>query len=188
MSSTAPATAEQLHLLEHDVVGFAPLPLDQANLLLDRWGHYLGPCRRPFGADAWALRVHGEPVAVALGASTVSETVAGLHRSSVLELARLCARPDTAWATRVTLRLWREIAAPAWPHWDVTAAVAYSQNARHDGRTYRFDGWQLVSDKAGSSGGGGAWTPRYATDAAHGRKSLWLWRYPSPQPDSKEAL
>jgi hypothetical protein len=177
MSAVQAATAEQMHLAEVAIAGFAPIPLAQANLLLDRWAHYLGPCLRPFGAEAWALRVHGEPVAVALGASSISSTAAGRDRHEVVELARLCTKPGESWATRVALRLWREVAAPAWPHWQVTAAIAYSQNANHDGRIYRFDGWKLVTDKAGSNGGG-AWSrPRYAGDAAHGRKSLWLWSF-----------
>lgn len=53
--------------------------------------------------------------------------------------------------------------------------LAYSQNARHEGAIYRFDGWTLVTDKAGSSGGGTYSTKRTAGDAVHGRKRLWLW-------------
>jgi len=91
--------------------------------------------------------------------------------------------PEASWATRVILRLWLEVGAQAWPYWPVQAAVAYSQNARHLGNIYRFDGWERVTDKAGSNGGG-AWSrKRYAGDAAHGRKTLWLWRY-APRPTS----
>lgn len=161
------------------VAGLTPVALHHANTLLARWGHYLGPVNRPFGAQSWVLDVAGEPVSVAVSCSTVSETAAGLHRSELVELARLCSAPQQRWATRPMLRLWREIAAPSWPYWPVTAAVAYSQNARHEGSIYRFDGWQKVSDNCGSSGGG-AWSrKRYATDAAHGRKTLWLWHYPA---------
>jgi hypothetical protein len=159
------------------VAGLSVIPLATANALLARWGHYLGPVSRPFGSQAWALDVAGEPVSVAVSCSTVSETAAGLRRGELVELARLCSDPSARWATRPMLRLWREVAAPRWPYWPVTAAIAYSQNARHQGDLYRWDGWAKVADDCGSSGGG-AWSRRrYATDAVHGRKTLWLWRY-----------
>jgi hypothetical protein len=169
------------------IAGLTPVSLSWANVLLARWGHYLGPCERPFGAEAWVLEVESRAVAVAVGASTVSEHVSGadhgepvrLARGEVVELARLCADPAQRWATRPMLRLWREVAAPRWPYWPVTAAVAYSQNRRHAGDIYRWDGWTKVADRCGSSGGG-AWSrKRYATETVHGPKSLWLWRYPS---------
>ena len=75
------------------------------------------------------------------------------------------------------LRIWREVCAPRWHYWPVRAAVSYSQNQRHEGRIYRFDGWTKVTDQAGSTGGG-AWSrKRYAGDAHHGKKTLWLWEY-----------
>lgn len=187
------------------VAGLTTCPMATANQLLAEWGHYLGPCKRPFGSQAWILELDGRPVSVAVSASIVSPHVtyryqipvyditgggqgveAGaftirrrLPRGRVVELARLCSAQR--WATRPMLRLWREIAAPRWPYWAVAAAVSYSQNARGDGALYRFDGWEKITDKAGRTGGGGAWTrPRYATDAAHGRKTLWIWRYPEP--------
>jgi hypothetical protein len=159
------------------VIGLVPVQLDEANALLEEWGHYLGPVNRPFRSEAWALDLDNEPIAVAVGASAVSDTVAGYDRKEVVELARLACRER--WATRVMLRLWREVAAPRYrlgpDHPAPVAAVAYSQNARHEGAIYRFDGWTLVNDKAGSSGGG-AWSrKRYASDAVYGRKRLWLW-------------
>ena len=188
--------AEQL-AFPMPVAGLTPVSLAWANTLLVRWGHYLGPVNRPFGSQAWALDICGEPVSVAVSCSTVSEHIAWtevttqgegddlevvvskreLPRSELVELARLCSDPAQRWATRPMLRLWREVAAPRWPYWPVTAAVAYSQNARHQGDIYRFDGWAKVSDDCGSSGGGTWSRKRYATDAAHGRKTLWLWRF-----------
>jgi hypothetical protein len=156
----------------------AQIDLRVANDLLVRWGHRLGACRRPFGQQAFALAAAGEPVAVAVSASIVSTTVASFRRDQVVELARLCSAPGKAWASRVMLRLWRELGAPRWPYWMVEAAVSYSQNAHHRGDLYRFDGWERVTDRAGMTGGGGAWTrPRYAVDAAHGAKTLWVWRF-----------
>lgn len=153
---------------------------DQANALLDDWGHYLGPCHRPFGMDCWVLEIGGRPVSVAISASTVSPTVAGLDRQQVVELARLGTAPGQRWATRVMLRLWREVAAPAWAYWPTTAAVAYSANDRHEGRSYRFDGWTKLTDRAGANCGPNAtWSrKRSEGDPAKGAKTLWIWRYP----------
>ena len=167
---SADLAAVQLSMLP--VAGLATVPLDHANRLLADWGHYLGPVNRPFGAQAWVLDIDGEPVSVAVSTSTVSEHIAydettttgegddlevivqrkTLQRGELVELARLCSAER--WATRVMLRLWREVAAPRWPYWPVTAAVAYSQNSRHDGTLYRFDGWTRAADDCGSSGGG----------------------------------
>jgi hypothetical protein len=134
------------------VAEFATVPLEDANGLLADWGHELGPIGRPFGSQAWVLNIDGEPVSVAVSASTVSETAGGYHRSQLVELGRLC--PRERWANRVMLRLWREVAAPRWPYWTPLAAVSYSLNSRHDGQLYRFDGWTKVRDDCGSSGGG----------------------------------
>jgi hypothetical protein len=181
------AAAEQI-AFPFPVAGLMPVSLAWANTLLTRWGHYLGPCERPFGAQAWTLEVESRAVAVAVGCSTVSEHIAGedrggpvhMARAELIELARLCADPGHRWATRPMLRLWREIAAPRWPYWPVTAAVAYSQNRRHAGDIYRWDGWTRIADNCGAQlGAGGTWSrKRRATDAVHGQKSLWLWRYP----------
>lgn len=159
--------------------GFFETDLGVANALIEDWGHYLGVNKRPFGAQAWRLDVAGEPVSVAISASTVSSTVAGFGRGHVVELARLCTKPGQRWATRVMLRLWREIGGPAWQqrYWRPVAAVAYSDNTRHPGNIYRLDGWRRVTDAAGSTGGGTWSTARGADHPARGPKSLWLWEY-----------
>jgi hypothetical protein len=170
--------AYQLPLIA-TAVGFNRIDRDHADALLTEWGHYLGPCDRPFGVEAWVLEVDSQPISVAVSASIVSTTAAGYGRFQLVELARLCSHPDHRWATRPTLRLWREVAALRWPHWPVLAAIAYSRNARHDGSMYRFDGWTKLTDAAGSSGGG-TWTkPVGAADPAGGAKTLWVWRYPT---------
>ncbi|MET9729262.1 hypothetical protein ABZZ79_00925 [Streptomyces sp. NPDC006458] len=162
--------------------GFFETDTAAANALLTCWGHYLGPSDRPFGSQAWRLDVGGEPVSVAISASTVSATVGGYARRQVVELARLCTRPGEQWATRVTLRLWRQVGAPAWPYWDVAAAVAYSDNKRHPGHIYRTDGWRRLTDRAGApSGPNATWSKQRAEGhPARGRKSLWLWQYDTP--------
>lgn len=177
------ALTAQLPLLHAPAVGLVPLDEDEANDRLVAWEHDLGPCGRPFGIDPWGLELDGRLISVAVGASIVSKHVRDregrvLRCGEVVELARLCSSPGHRWATRVMLRLWREVAAPRWPYWPVVAAVSYSQNAKHPGNVYRLDGWEKVREDAGFSGGGGAWSrPRYASDATHGAKTLWLWRY-----------
>ncbi|WIN00051.1 hypothetical protein ACTOB_003728 [Actinoplanes oblitus] len=116
----------------------------------------------------------GQPVCVAVSASTASSTAAGYGRKQLVELARLCSAPTARWATRPMLRLRREVAAPSWPYWPVAAAVAYSHNSRHDGDIYRFDGWTRMSVTAGTHGGGTWSRRRVAPDTARGTKTLWL--------------
>jgi len=160
-------------------VGLFETELAAANALLADWGHYLGTNNRPFGAQAWRLEVAGEPVSIAVSASIVSSTAAGYPMRQVVELARLCTRPDSRWATRVMLRLWREVGGPAWPYWQPLAAVAYSDNSRHPGHIYRTDGWARVSTTAGSNGGGTWSTKRGDGHPGRGPKTLWLWEYPA---------
>lgn len=175
----------QARLLDAPMVSLSVVSVDDANRLLVAWGHKLGPVHRPFSMEAYTLELDGSPLSVAVSASTVSAFVAGrdgdtevrYHRQEVVELARLASDPAAAWANRVMLRLWREVCAPRWTDWPVKAAVSYSHNGLHTGQLYRFDGWKRINERCGSSGGGTYSRPRYATDAIHGRKSLWLWRY-----------
>lgn len=160
-------------------MALVPMGMDDANRLLMLWGHRLGPVNRPFRQQAFALELDGRPISVAVSASAVSSTVGGYGRGEVVECARLCTAPGQAWATRVMLRLWRQVCAPRWPDWAVRAAISYSQNAHHRGDIYRFDGWTKGAEDCGSNGGG-AWSrKRYATDAVRGSKTLWIYRYPS---------
>jgi hypothetical protein len=171
------ASATQIPLLHAPMVGLVPCSLDLANDLLVRWEHRLGPCHRPFRSEAFGLELDGRWVAVAISASVASNTVAGYRRQEVVELARLGRSPTAPWVLRVMLRLWREVCAPRWTCWPVKAAISYHKQAWHSGDIYRFDGWEKGSENCGSSGGG-AWSrQRYAGDAAHGRKTLWVWRY-----------
>lgn len=167
----------QPRLIDLPMAGVFPIPIEEANALLIEWQHKLGPCNRPFRQEAFALEVDSKPVAIAISASIVNGPVAGYERGEVVELARLAA--SAPWANRLMLRLWREVCAPRWDCWPVKAAVSYSHNGMHTGDLYRFDGWRKVRDDAGSSGGGSWSRQRYATDAVHGRKSLWIWEYAS---------
>jgi len=166
------------------MVGLVGVSVEEANALLEEWGHYLGPVARPFPpTDAYALDVDGQPIAVATSDGIIGDTSAGYARSEAVELSRLCVRPGEQWATRVMLRLWREKCAPKWkccaPRGGEAplAAVAYSKNDRHEGRIYRFDGWERVTTRAGSSGGGQWSHKRAKNDAANGPKTLWVWRF-----------
>lgn len=171
------AAAVPLRFASVPLVGLVPVDLDEANALLVEWGHYLEECDRPFRNEAFVLDYLGEPLSLAITSSIVSTTVCDYRRNEVVELSRLATKPGKNWATRVTLRLWREIAAPLYVPWKPRAAVAYSKNDRHEGRIYRFDGWTKVTDKAGS-GGGGTWSrKRSEGDAEGGHKTLWLWEY-----------
>jgi hypothetical protein len=142
-----------------------------ANEMLDRWGHKMGPIRRPnFTIDAHhALFHHGEAVAVASCGETVREVVGqtGIRRDQCVELVRLCAaRRDLC---RVMLRLWREMVFPevARAH-GREIAVSYQDRALHSGDTYRFDGWLAI----GKGGGGGS----DSRTGAPGRKmTIWAW-------------
>ncbi len=159
-------------------VSFIQVDPETADRCLVEWGHYLGEQGRPFGREDWALLLDGEPVAIACSASTISDTVAGYQRQEVVELARLCRRPDAGWATLPTLRLWRVVSGPHWHYWPVKAAIAYSQNRRHNGGIYRMDGFRLVDSNCGQSKGGGSWTrKREDGDPALGPKTLWIYRY-----------
>lgn len=176
MTPNVPSAAGvQERLLDVPLSGVYPIPVREANDLLVRWEHRLGPCHRPFRQEAYALEVDGRPVAVAISASIVNGPVAGYRREQVVELARLGA--GAPWACRVMLRLWREVCAPRWGSWPVEAAVSYSHNAMHPGNLYRFDGWEKVRDDAGSAGGGTWGRSRKNTEAVYGRKTLWVWRY-----------
>ena len=111
---------------------------------------------------------------MATSGSIVNGPLAGYGRQEIVELTRLAAA--NGWANRIMLRLWREICAQAWPCWPVKAAVSYQLNSK-TGNLYRFDGWERVPGVRGSSGGGSWSRKRYANEAAHGPKTLWVWRY-----------
>lgn len=131
--------------------------LTEANRLLVRWGHDLGPVNRSFRSEPWVFLVDGRPMSVAVSCSIVSAHVSDsasnvLYRpEQVVELARLASAER--WATRLMLRWWREVGARRWECWPVKAAVSYSDK-NHTGNLYRWDGWRMVNDNCGSSGGG----------------------------------
>jgi hypothetical protein len=158
------------------LVSFDAIDLGEANRMLVRWGHKMGPMQRPEFAEVplHALLHDGRPVAVAMAAPLVRQHVGGgldhLTRGNAIELARLCAeRPGLC---RVALRLWREFVLPQL----APAAISYQDADLHNGNTYRFDGWA----RAGFSSSG--------TDQRSGRKGRrkWIWVYPPEAATSTE--
>ena len=157
----------------YPLVSFDRIPNEQADELLVKWDHWLGGCNRPFGRQSFGLHVADVGlVSIAVSASTVNANCGGYDRHVVVELARLCSHPDHRWASRVCLRLWREVAARCWAadYWPVQALVSYSNAIRHTGDLYRFDGWRRVGDVRGSTGGG-TWTRNKTMEP----KTVWVW-------------
>lgn len=152
------------------LASFEPIEEREANNACVSWQHYLGSCERPFRQQWFGLFLDRELISVAISASTVSATCAGWPRKKVVELARLVTRPDSSWATRVCLRLWRQIASKEWGLWPVDAYVSYQSAIRHTGNVYRFDGWKMVKETPGSTGGG-----TYATKKPREPKNIWVY-------------
>lgn len=154
------------------LASFVEIEHAEADQALVRSAHYLGACNRPFGRQSFGLFVGGQLVSVAVSASTVSAHCAGFQRNEVVELARLSSMDGrNAW-TRVTLRCWRELAPQIWgaKYWPVRAVVSYSNETRHKGDIYRFDGWRKVAVMPGSGGGG-----TYSTKQPREDKAVWLF-------------
>ena len=145
---------------------------DEADALLVLWGHWLGACHRPFGRQSFGLALERQIISVAVSASTINATCGGLPRQEIVELARCASHPHYRWATRVCLRLWRELAPACWArkYWPVTACVSYSNALRHTGNLYRFDGWTKVADVAGGTAGG-----NWSRGKKYDPKSVWVW-------------
>jgi hypothetical protein len=162
------------------MAAFDLIPDDRADACLAEWGHWLGACSRPFGRHSFGLFIHGELLCVAVSASTVNATCGGYPRSEVVELARLCSHPDHRELTRIGLRLWRVVAPGCWARdfWPVTAAVSYSNNARHKGDIYRFDGWKKVKDVPGGCTGPNA---GYTRKKSYEAKTVWAFEFKQPE-------
>lgn len=148
------------------MVTFDPVSLAEANAMLTRWGHKMGPCVRG-NSRGWshALIHEGKPVAVTITASLIAPRVGGgcghLTRENTIELARLCAARGGL--CRVALRLWREFVFPTLGY---DHAMSYQDADLHNGNTYRFDGWTRQPELA-----------RSGPDARSGRagRTKWVW-------------
>lgn len=145
-----------------------------ANELLERWGHKMGPINRGNSVGWSHALFHGdEPVAVVVSSSLIRECVGGglghLTRDNTIELSRLCAsRPGIC---RIALRMWREFIFPSLGY---QFAISYQDAKLHSGNIYRFDGWTRAAYS------------RSGTDSRSGRKgrTKWIWLWP-PQSKAK---
>lgn len=149
------------------VAAFSSVKLEEANYLLEKWGHKMGPCVRG-NSRGWshALFYGSKPVGVVVTASLIRERVGGapqFTRENTVEVARLCAeRPGLC---RVVLRMWREF---VFPSLNYAHAISYQDAKLHTGNLYRFDGWQRI---AFSHSG---------RDSRSGRvgRNKYVWLYP----------
>ncbi len=156
------------------LVSFERIEDQEARRALIEWDHYLGPCNRPFGKQSFGLYVLQDLVAVAVSASPVAPSCAGLSRKTIVELARLCSHPGHRDMTRVALRLWRKTAGEEWgrKYWPVSAYVSYARKDRHTGDIYRFDGWTRAKDARASVVTAGS---HHSTPGPIFEKSVWVW-------------
>jgi antitoxin VapB len=146
------------------VIRFERIANDEANALLVKWQHKMGPLNRPFPGEAYALIHIADPVCVVTHGCLITQHVGGglshITRENGVELSRLCAaRPGLC---RVGLRLWREF---VFPSLGCQFAVSYQDADIHNGNTYRFDGWKRMGFS------------RSGTDQRSGRKgrNKWIW-------------
>jgi hypothetical protein len=160
---------------------FGPMPLSDANTLLEAWEHPLGAYKRPFGYQAWGMAVDGQPVSVVVSGSTVSATVREKggrvwKRRELVELARIARAPDHPGVMRAMLRLWRDYLACRWTYWPVKAAVSYALPGR-EGNLYRFDGFAYHGTRK-PWGGSATWSnPSVANGIGDGHKRLFIYEY-----------
>jgi hypothetical protein len=156
--------------------------LEQANDLLSRWNHRMGPIRRPMASEVCHILVHEErPVAVTVASTLIRERVGGglhhLTRENTVELSRLCA--ERSGLCRVALRMWREF---VFPTLGFPCAISYQDADLHNGATYRFDGWRRVGYS--HSGDAGRTSSFYLTAPPEDRRkgrNKWIWLWPASE-------
>ena len=151
------------------IASLVPCTLAQANDLLTRWAHKMGPINRPNGlVHCHALLHEDEPVALTVTSAIVAANVAaapGPDARTCIELSRLCAARSGL--NRVMLRLWRELIFPTL----ATRSPSAIRMPTYNGNTYRFDGWKRVN------------RDRHASGRAGRDKWIWLWEDgPPPAP------
>lgn len=127
------------------LLSFDAIELREANILLAKWGHKMGPLKRGNqGAICHAL-FHGDsPIAITTVSTLIAPVVGGglrdLNRDNTRELSRLCAARTGL--CRVAIRLWREF---VFPSLGCQFAISYQDADLHNGNTYRFDGWKRAA-------------------------------------------
>lgn len=153
------------------LVSFDQVDLLEANKMLVKFGHKMGPLRRGNqGAWCFAMFHSDEPVGVVTASWMIGKHLGGCdrkwNRDNTVELSRLAA--SRSGICRVVLRAWREFALPVIASKNgFVAAASYQDRVLHSGATYRTDGWKRI----GYSTSG--------TDTRSGRpgrkKAVWLW-------------
>ena len=171
-----------------DPLSITRLAQGEANVFLERWGHPLGGCNRPFEQNFWGMVVRSKVVAVVVTASPVSPTVRDdnertWERKQVVELARIGSAPGKNWATRPLLRLWREVLVHEWASWTPKLLISYALPGTA-GNIYRFDGWTKIREvNKAAPGKSSQWAKGSATDTiGTGKKTLWAWHMPVTDP------
>jgi antitoxin VapB len=156
------------------LVSFDSISTAEANELLTKWGHRMGPLNRPYPSRAVALFHLTEPVCVLTYGCLIATHVGGglshITRQNGVELSRLCA--VRSGLCRVGIRLWRDF---VFPTLGVSFAISYQDADLHSGNTYRFDGWR----RSGFS--------RSGTDVRGGGRrgrNKWIWVWPPIGPPS----
>lgn len=144
----------------------------EMNDLLVRWGHKMGPIRRPEYTPPidFAFRKDGQPIVV-IAADTLIRPTTGLDRSTGFELSRLCADPGTAKVSSLAMRMWRALAYPLIVDaWKTPWVISYQDAAQHTGNLYRYDGWVVRGYSVSGT------DPRANDDTAKvRRKIIWGW-------------
>lgn len=171
-----------MNRLLQPLISFDAIELWAANLLLEKWGHKMGPLKRGNqSAVCHALYHETEPVAVTMVSTLIAPVVGGglsdLTRDNCVELSRLCA--VRSGLCRVALRLWREFVFPALGY---QFAISYQDADLHNGATYRFDGWKRAafahsgkdtrSQRPGRNKWVWVWPGTYGAESGAGRFNL----------------
>lgn len=208
--------SRQLALRLSPVVAFYQVDMAEAQELLIKWRHPLHLCddeypkgrpyTRPFGRLAFVMEDRGRRAACVVLASTINDSVCearGWHRYNTVDLARIARSPDRRdqECLRAVLRITREYLVPLWlgtySKWDARSAelcggrpqieaLASTSLPGTPGRMYRFDGFERIRTSTGPKGGGHQ-KPSAANAIADGARGLWVYRYPEPLRQLRQA-
>jgi hypothetical protein len=154
-----------------------------ANEVLERWGHKMGPLNRPlFRAPIdFGLREKGELIAVACSDTLIRPTC-GFNRHDAFELSRLCAAAPRL--NRLMIRLWTEIGYPEIVRtWGTRWGISYQDATQHSGNLYRFDGWCRLGYSTGGN------DPRaLATTKTARKRVIWGWHGSPAEMDRRRSV
>lgn len=162
------------------LVWFDRIDRSEANLLLAKWGHKMGPIARQVDSEICHVLIgSGEPVALTAASTLIREHVGGglmhLTRENTIELSRLCAaRPGLC---RIALRIWREF---VFPGIGFPVAISYQDADLHNGATYRFDGWRRVGFSHSGTGHQAKEVRQGLAESGPRMKGRdkWIWQWP----------